>query len=486
MYKKYEKISCYTLLIIMILGLLPIMYLGRYNHPNSDDYYYGINPRRVLAEGGGLGGVLREAAKGVAYEYNHWQGTYSAIFLMYLPPNMFGDEFYHFVPTFLLLAYTGAVFWLLKPVVCIWLKGSRYLWCGLSSAFVFFTVQLVPFKLEAFFWHTGAMYYTGFFAATLFFFGLLFRYLISGKRIFIPLLMLLAVFLAGGNYVTLLPSMLIICTMTVGLIRKRSAKGFVTGAAVLLMLAGLAVSASAPGNWVRGDELGDMSALKAIVKSLVQGGAYLSIWLNRWWLMAAIVLTPLMWHTYGSIALRFRYPLIVVGYLYGIFCAMFCPTIYAMNSAGPDRALAAMYYSCIGFSLLAYYYLLGYFYRWWEARGGILKGEPAGSAGHAPLLLAAGVFVLLALMQVWALGDSTGLRALYFLYNGEAAAYDREYRERLAVLQDDTVRDVVFAPYEHRPDMLYMSDLTEDPEAEDNRNLAEYFHKDSVIVVGGP
>lgn len=479
MYKKYEKISCYILLIVMLLSLLPIMYLGRYDHPTGDDYYYGINPRRVLAEGGGFGGVLKEAAKGVVYEYYHWQGTYSAIFLMYLPPNMLGDDFYHFVPTFLLIAYTGAVFWLLKPVVCVWLKGSRYLWCGLSSAFVLFTVQLVPFKLEAFYWYTGAMYYTGFFSATLFFFGLLFRYLISGKRILIPLLMLLAVFLAGGNYVTLLPCMLLVCTMTVGLIRKRSAKGFVTGAAVLLMLAGLAVSASAPGNWVRGEHLGDMSAVKAIVKSLVQGSAYLLIWLNRWWLMALIALTPLMWHTYGRITYRFRYPLIVVGYLYGIFCSMFCPTIYAVNSAGPDRALAAIYYSCIGFSFLAYYYLLGYFYRWCESSI-VLREE---TSGRTPKLLAAGAFVFLALMQVWALGDSTSLRALYYLYNGEAAAYEQEYRERLAVLEDDTVRDVVFTPYEHRPDMLYMSDLTEDPGAEDNRNIAEYFHKNSVITV---
>jgi len=65
----------------------------------------------------------------------------------------------------------------------------------------------VEFQSDSFYWYNGSMYYTGFLAVTLFFFGTLFRYLDNGKRILLLPLLLFAVFLGGGNYVSLLPCM---------------------------------------------------------------------------------------------------------------------------------------------------------------------------------------------------------------------------------------------------------------------------------------
>lgn len=58
------------------------------------------------------------------------------------------------------------------------------------------------------YWYNGSMYYTGFFAVTLFFLGTLLRYLYNGKKILMLPLLLFAIFLGGGNYVSLLPCML--------------------------------------------------------------------------------------------------------------------------------------------------------------------------------------------------------------------------------------------------------------------------------------
>ncbi len=65
---------------------------------------------------------------------------------------------------------------------------------------------------------------------------------------------------------------------------------------------------------------------------------------------------------------------------------------------------------------------------------------------------------------------------------GEAAAYEEEYQQRLRILRDDSVRDVVFVPYENRPDMLYVGDFDGDPDHETNRMAAQYFGKSSICV----
>lgn len=478
MYKKYEKICSVTLFLLMCAGLLLLMALGWYNHPTGDDYFYAAATKQVFAETGNIFAVLAAATKGVVTEYVRWQGTYSAMFLMYLPPNVFGEGAYRLVTAIILLLYTGGVFYLWKPVLCDCLKSSKQLWCGVSSAFVLLTIQTVPFQGESFFWYNGSMYYTGYFALTLFFFGMLCRYLLTDRKRYIPAMAFGAVFLAGGNYVSLLPCILLTLTAAALLWKNHRKQALVLGCMALLMVAGLAISAAAPGNQNRQEQLWNMSAIKAILKSLLQGISYLAAWLRGFWFITAILLTPFFWHTYEKIRFRFPYPLIVLGYLYGIFCSMSCPTFYAMNSTGPARALAVVYYGFMLFTLMGYYYLLGYVHR--------LCGERAVQTDNGKRLAGLAVIAVCVLLVLEAvsggLGECSSVKALRLLWSGEAQAYEEEYQQRLSVLLDDSVRDVVFLPYEHRPDMLYVGDFTGDVENINNVRIAEYFHKDSIMV----
>ena len=182
MYERYEKTGSYILMGMMVVSLLVLMYLGFYNHPTGDDYYYAVTTKRALEETGSVWQMLAAAAQGVADQYVCWQGTYSAMFIMHLPPNVFAENGYKLVTVLILSLYTAAVFYLFKPVLCDVLKGSKYMWCAVSAIFVLLTIQTVPFKGESFFWYNDSMYYTGYFAITLFFFGVLCRYLISDRK----------------------------------------------------------------------------------------------------------------------------------------------------------------------------------------------------------------------------------------------------------------------------------------------------------------
>ncbi|MBQ4536631.1 MAG: hypothetical protein II994_03310 [Lachnospiraceae bacterium] len=484
MYKKYEKAGSIFCGLLMCISLVLLMVVGFYNHATGDDYYYAAVTRHVFAETGSLWQTFLAAAQGVAEKYMDWQGTYSGMFLMYLPPNVFGEECYKLVTTVLLLIYTACVFYFWKPLCCKLLQGSKAMWCMVSAVFVLLTVQTVPFIGESFFWYNGSMYYTGFFAVTLFFFGLMSRYLLgqdgrkeSRQPFRVAGMALLAIFLAGGNYVSLLPTIIITVTIAAVLFYKRSPKAKWIALVALFLILGLIVSAAAPGNQVRQETSWGISAPKAIAKSLLQGLSYLGAWLNLWWLLAATVLTPVFWNSYKHLEFRFRYPVIVLGYAYGVFCSMSCPTFYAMNSTGPARALAIVYYGFMLFTIAGYYYGLGYVHRVLTERKKTMAEDRVcmGCLGISAMLL-----VVLAITGN--LTQCNSVTAVKLLQSGEAAAYEAEFQERLLVLYDETVQDVVFEPYRNQPAMLFVGDFTGDVENVNNIRIAEYFKKNSIRV----
>lgn len=488
MYRRYEKMCSVILLILMIVSLGILMYVGRYNHPTGDDYYYAAVTGKAYQETGSLTKTVKAAAEGVVYQYYNWQGTYSAMFLMYLPPNIFGKNAYKLVTAVILFLYAGGTFYLLKPLLCdiLGMTGRGLTIC--ASALVMLCIQTVQFAGESYFWYNGSMYYTGYFAVTLFFLGMVCRYIMSFKKRYIPVLALLGVFLAGGNYVSLLPCILIMCTICAGLLIKHSKKAIPLSVVTVLMAAGLLVSAAAPGNMMREEQIWEMSALKAVLKSIRQGFIYTGAWGGIWWLITAILITPCLWNAFErsdsgklkSLMCSFKYPVIVVGYLFGIFCSMSCPTFYAMNSTGPARAVAIVYYGFMFFSLGTYAYVLGALHkRFGSGVRSLLK-----QWGLKPWGVGAAAVIILLAIQIFSgnMQECTAAEAVGIIASGEGIQYEKEYNERLAILEDDTITDVVFKPYTVQPRMLYVGDFTDDIYNENNVQIAQYFEKNSVMV----
>lgn len=484
---KAEKVLAAAMLVLLLAGLLPVMYLGRYNHPTGDDFNCSADTRLVWEDTGSLAKTMAEAVKGVGRLYQEWQGTYSAVFLMFLSPNIFGDWFYQFVTAGILLLLTGSIFYLLKPLVCRVLKASAALWLILSAGLSLLCVETVPSQGETFFWYNGSMYYTVYFALSLFFLGILTRFLLAGRIWHIVMLDLLAVFLAGGNYVSLLPCFLFLVLTTAVLVFQKNRKAWHTGTATLLLLAGFLVSAAAPGNQLRQSGLWKIPAWKAIIKSLIQGVRYMGAWTGIWWILTAIVITPVLWKYLKRSACRFPCPILVLVLLYGIFCSMSCPTFYTMNSTGPARVVAIVYYAFVLFSFAGYAYLLGYLQRKWrEYREGGASGKIRNldAVAKAGKVMAAVCVLALVLVQTGTgnMKACTTVKAVALLASGEARAYDLEYRQRIAVLEDDSVKEVVLPPFENQPDMLFVGDISDDPASSANQKMAQYYRKESVIV----
>ena len=125
MKNKFAKWKPYIFLAVLLASLVPLVWLGRYNYPTGDDYYYGTEAHLVWQQTGSIPQAISAACAGVAKSYQIWQGTYSALFLMYLAPNAFSNTAYHLVTFVILLLLCGSIFYLLRPLVCQFLRSEE-------------------------------------------------------------------------------------------------------------------------------------------------------------------------------------------------------------------------------------------------------------------------------------------------------------------------------------------------------------------------
>lgn len=482
MKNKIRSLTPLLALAVLLLGMIPLGWLGRYNYPTGDDYYYGVEAHLVWQQTGSFTQAFAAACSGVADTYRDWQGTFSALLLMYLPPNIFSNTAYHLVTLVILLLLCGSIFYLLRPLVCRFLPGTNGEWITISSILSFLCIQTVAFQSDSFYWYNGSMYYTGFFAVTLFFLGTLLRYLYNGKRILLLPLLLFAVFLGGGNYVSLLPCMLLVVTVTFLLLLQKNKKAYVCGITSAVLLLSFAVSAMAPGNQVRQDGMWKIPAWKAIAKSLLQGIRYTFAWTGLWWLLAALLLLPVFLRILREKnGKSFSHPILFTGYAYGLFCSMSCPLFYTMNSTGPGRAVAIVYYMFLLISFAVFVYWIGFVVRKLQMRQN--ASEKKGVTGKLKIVrYVAMALLLLGILFTGLWQEVSAVKAVRVLADGEAAAYAAEYEERLLLLNDPEVTDVVLTPFTHQPAMIYTGDLPGDPEDPTSERTAQYFGKNSIYV----
>ena len=75
--------------------------------------------------------------------------------------------------------------------------------------------------------------------------------------------------------------------------------------------------------------------------------------------------------------------------------------------------------------------------------------------------------------------------ALECLCNGDAEYYEKQYQDRVKMLKDETISEVVFEPYDVPNALvyyLYVGDISTDETNEVNQKMAEIYGKKSIRV----
>ena len=191
-----------------------------------------------------------------------------------------------------------------------------------------------------------------------------------------------------------------------------------------------------------------------------------------------LVLGLLFWSVLPDSPFRFRFPWLISLWSYCLFSAMFCPTMYAMGWEGPGRVQNIIFCAYLLLFAMNLFYWLG-----WLCQKRGVKEHTMGPKLLPTIGALALCMVLLAVSAVLR-GAISLVSAYTALSDGQAETYYQEAQERLVILKDPSIRVAKLKPYSDPPYLLFFDDLYE-PDSWQNRDMANYYEKECVILMPG-
>lgn len=496
--------------ILLVLSLIPLLLLGRYNVMCIDDYDYGKQVHDTWIATGSLGQSIQTAWKQNMEFYREWQGTYISCFLMALCPMNFHYELAYVVPILMIGMFAVSTYVLGRHILYRWLGIDRTGGSFIMFMLLFAFYQVLEAPFEGIYWYNGSTHYI--LMESLWFFTL--AALSAGlwaqdrtKEVFwCGIASVLAVIVGGGNLVTglqaeIVMALLVIITAVTN--RKKIAAAvipFVTGSI------GFMINTMAPGNARRGSIDMDVGypAAMSILLSFYYCVGFIIRWTSVFVILVWLLLLPVMWKLVKKSERSFDHPVWVTAGAFCVLSAMFTPTLYAVGMVGlsrVDNIIQMVYYLCL---IMVSAYWLGYFAHREEqvARVAMREKDSESVTNKADQMAAGELFgaflekagnrmtavVLLMILVMWVCtadkNTYTSVSAVRSLVNGEAQTFYEEAMERHRIYMDNTIMDVEVSPYSAKPALFDFQDMSEDAENWLNLAVARYYHKDSVKVVG--
>ncbi len=516
-HKMVWHVASLAAFLLLVACLVPLVAISLYNHSYADDWHYGVWAHLALQESGSIVQAIIVALEQVPKAWNEWQGTYTAIFLMAIQPGVFGEQYYVVAAPCIMAALIAGSMYFWHVVLIDTLHTHTSLWMVTSCLSCVLQLELLPSPVEGIFWYNSAVYYTFFHALSLVFFAVLFRVacLRCTKRA-IALSCILAVLVAGGNYITVLVTLeLSAALLAVQFVRRAQGSVYMLPAFCLLCI-GAMISMAAPGNGVRQvTQFPDagLSVVNTIWQAIVQGLELLVSWTDGYVMLFVCALAPLV--AYGMYANRdkrphMRFPALVSLGSIALFCSSLTPTLFSMGTSGPGRVLNAYYYLYI---VLVVINLL-----WWAgwlidtfAVGGASCVDTASCSNSAPrediihleptvhpsraaqltssisctciVLLAFCACITLANVDTTASESISSLSAARSLITGQAQRYDEQVWQRITTIEEALTSYVEVPFYTDVPRVLYMGDIRDNMDNYINYRLAQWYDKSAIIGV---
>ena len=469
--------------LALLLLLMPLIRLAFYSVPWYDDYNYGRFATMAMRKGATIGNALKGAWECIRISWHAWQGTYGSILFMVLMPGIWGESYYKCGPIFLILLLTFAVSVFVYTLLRVGLHTDRVHGWGIALGSAILATQLIHTAQAGFYWYNGGVHYVGMHAFCMLMITAVIRGVYSPKIwkgcIWTLLAMVLAFLVAGGNFVTALQGVLILLTIAgVGILNRRRQTVYMLPV-LAVYLYGFYLNVSAPGNDKRADNyIGwGMPPIKSILYSFVEGGR--NAWEFTGWMTLVILalLVPLILHMVRRTKFRFPLPGLITLWSVCLYATGFTPSLYSLGHGGLDRTLNAVKLTWQMLLVLNLIYWCG-----WIA--GRFKTMTAGERmcrwWYYPIV------ALLVLLSFRAESNQAGsfssYGAYYYVHTGMAYNFYQEYLERVELLKGDE-QYVGLTPYHWCPWLICMGDISENPEEESNRALADWYDKEEVFLL---
>lgn len=484
----WTAILCVAALLLIVV---PMLYISQYVWPSSDDYEFSIFAKEVFVSGGSIFEIVKQAWGVVVEKYLHWQGTYSAIFLMAMQPGIWGDQFYGIGAVIVIVSLLAGLFSLSYVLMVKHGKAKKSVWLSITSLVTFAWLLRLMYTEEAFYWWNGASYYMGFFswamilmAAELCFYTDWQNYGKVKKSFFYIISALACLFLGGGSYPAALLFVLTSAGVFVSSIINKKKSVIITGSITAFSLVGLLINVLAPGNVNHMNNGGiEVGAVEAIFISIRDGLLYIRSWTNISVIMLFVFLVPFIWQLVKNCPLKFKYPVLATILSGGLYLSEYAPISYAFGGFAPGRMINIYYLNFYLLLLFNVCYWIGWICRRLETKKPELfdKIEKLQQKWQSVFVCTVGVLFLLSIVRVGI--TNTNLYKVYVeLYNGSYEMVDQFYEDRLAYMEGHQGEDVVVDRVPYESAITYFSDLFADKEHRVNIAMARYYGLKSISL----
>ncbi len=492
--------------IVYVLSVIPLLVVGCYNWPSADDMSLAYDTYQYYSSTGSLIGTFFRAFSVAFNEYMHWMGYFFSNVMFCYSPSIIGEKWYWLVAFEMLAILTFGVCYFFNALFVHGFKADKHLTNVVAMVTLTVIVQCMPQgtpRVEAFYWYSGAINYMFMLSMGFFWIGLLIRTVYEKNAASRKRKLFWACFwgfwLGGANYMTALE--LAICSVLVLVIffmhkagradievdgeDHRKAFGFIW-LPVCFNLIGFMASCFAPGNATRDAIVEGFGAVKSVFVAILYFYRLCLLQYTRWevWI-AMIMLIPVFWKLSEGIRHKFEHPFIFTLFACGMSASNMVPPLYALANLGAGRLVSIAWAEYAVMLVLTVFYWTA----WTRQKLGtanVSQDKNAFTAEASGVILICFVFILFgSALSVYVEPEYYSCScALNDVLSGRASEYLAQNRERLEILQDESVKDAVLEPYSDRPVMVSFDDITEDPDFWINNIMARYYQKDSVRLRG--
>ncbi len=450
---------------LLLFSVVPLIGLSFYNHPSAVDDYCFIY---TVREHGWIAGMSKY--------YNEWTGRYFSIFLTHSNPLLFNSfAGFKILSILLILGMAGGIYLLIRTVLPVYSRLARL---GFTGIIMFLLLLRLPSVPEEFYWTASFANYTLPGILILLWIVLTIQWYKTPRKRTKNLIAATCSFLVfaiiGCSETTLLMIVVLIgawffyrLVIVKNLDMLMLLIMITTLFSCYLLFSAPGNSARLGGNPISGDiPMATLVTIKYIIR-IAWGwltGTPILLFTLSWIGVIASVKAPLppcfsppVW-------------LAMMAYPALLFVVIF-PSFYAISTEldPTPRVVNSLYF----FFLLGWFYLTGILAYRFRAL------IPSFSSGGR--LVVPALYVLCALSILFSVKSAPNFKTVYRDWlKGKAAAYDREMKERYAILMDKNNPSPIIPPIKNRPESLFVGDIENNPKHWWNWCMAGYFGKDSI------
>jgi hypothetical protein len=323
-----------ALFILSILIIVPILLNNLYNNPVADDFTLmnGFN-KELNGKDLNIISFFRTSIKRTINLYYSWQGTYFSHFLGNFNPLLISYKAYKIAMGCVQLFYMFSVMFLFYTLSKIknFFNFKQAMILGL--VYLLYSILFMYSTAEGLYWFGGSIVYLIPYSLSMIFSGVLILYEIKHKKLLYFLLMLLAVCLGGGSYVTglFLSFLLFVITILKFIYKKPDKYKYL----ILLIIFGVAFSFNVlcPGNFIRMENFVENTIPRALLMAIpLSLNMILDILFKTLIIPILLLCIPMFIIVAKKLKYKFKFPILTPIVFLIMFILFFVPCTYAYGT----------------------------------------------------------------------------------------------------------------------------------------------------------